>query len=89
MLAKLYRSQMLSKVFKKHLRFVSLIAQEEANSEKVNSYAMAKQVEIEVKQRNAKEGWSVANKRSVISIAVSRKMKVAVDLLSNFGRVCC
>lgn len=65
-----------------------MIEQAEANSEKVNSYAMAKQVGIEVKQRNIKEEWSVVHKRGVISMAVSRKKKVAVDLLSNFGRVC-
>ena len=55
----------------------------EANGEKVNNYALAKQVGIEVEQRNTKEEWDVAYKRRVVSVAVSRKKKVSVDAISN------
>ena len=51
-----------------------LIEQAEANGEKVNNYALAKQVGIEVEQRNTEEEWDVAYKRSVVSVAVSRKI---------------
>ena len=40
-----------------------LIEQAEANGEKVNNYALAKQVGIEVEQRNTEEEWDVAYKR--------------------------
>lgn len=63
-----------------------LIEQVEANGEKVNNYALAKQVGIEVEQRNAEEEWDVAYKRRVVSVAVSRKKKVAVDAISNVVR---
>ena len=46
---------------------------------KVNNYALAKQVGIEVEQRNTEEEWDAAYKRRVVSVAVSRKKKVAVD----------
>ena len=55
----------------------------EANGEKVNNYALAKQVGIEVEQRNTEEEWDIAYKRRVVSVAVSRKKKVAVDAISN------
>ena len=55
----------------------------EANGEKVNNYAMAKQVGIEVEQGNTEEQWDIAYKRRVVSVAVSRKKKVAVDAISN------
>ena len=55
----------------------------EANGEKVNNYVLAKQVGIEVEQRNTKEEWDVAYKLRVVSVAVSRKKKVAVDAISN------
>ena len=45
----------------------------------MNNYALAKQVGIEVKQRNTEEEWDIAYKRRVVSVAVSRKKKVAVD----------
>jgi len=57
------------------------IEQSEANGEKVNNYSLAKQVGIEVEQRNTKEEWDVAYKRRVVSVAVSRKKKVAVDAI--------
>lgn len=60
-----------------------LIEQAEANGEKVNNYVLAKQVGIEVEQRNTEEEWDVAYKRRVVSVAVSRKKKVAVDAISN------
>ena len=40
-----------------------LIEQAEANEEKVNNYALAKQVGIEVEQRNTEEQWDIAYKR--------------------------
>ena len=55
----------------------------EANGEKVNNYALAKQVGIEVEQRNTEEEWDVAYKRRVVSVAVSRKKKVAVDAINS------
>jgi hypothetical protein len=42
---------------------------------------LAKQVGIEVEQRNAEEKWDVAYKLRVVSVAVSRKKKVAVDAI--------
>ena len=59
-----------------------LIEQAEANGEKVNNYVLAKQVGIEVEQRNTEEEWDVAYKRRVVSVAVSRKKKVAVDAIN-------
>ena len=60
-----------------------LIEQAEANSEKVNNYALAKQVGIEVEQRNTEEEWDDANRRRVVSVAVSRKKKVALSAINN------
>ena len=60
-----------------------LIEQATANGEKVNNYALAEQVGIEVEQRNTEEEWDDAYKRRVVSVAVSRKKKVAVDAISN------
>ena len=60
-----------------------LIEQAETEGTKVNNYALAKQVGIEVEQRNTEEEWDIAYKRRVVSVAVSRKKKVAVDAISN------
>ena len=60
-----------------------LIERAEADGTKVNNYALAKQVGIEVEQRNTEEEWDVAYKRRVVSVAVSRKKKVAVDAIFN------
>ncbi len=60
-----------------------LITLAETNGEKANNYELAKQVGIEVEQRNAEEEWDVAYKRRVVSVAVSRKKKIAVDAISN------
>ena len=49
----------------------------------MNNYALAKQVGIEVEQRNTDEEWNVAYKRRVVSVAVSRKKKVAVDAIKS------
>ena len=43
---------------------------------------MSKQVGIEVEQRNTEE-WDVAYKRRVVSVAVSRKKKVAKDAIMS------
>ena len=50
---------------------------------KVNNHALAKQVGIEVEQHNTEEEWDVAYKRRVVSVAVSRKKKVAVDAIKS------
>lgn len=65
-----------------------MIEQAEANGEKVNNYALAKQVGIEVEQRNTEEEWDIAYKRRVVSVAVSRKKRVAVDAIAQviFGQ---
>ena len=60
-----------------------LIEQAETEDTKVSNYALAKQVGIEVKQRNTEEEWDIAYERRVVSVAVSRKKKVAVDAISN------
>ena len=60
-----------------------LIEQAEANGEKVNNCALAKQVGIDVEQRNTEEEWDAAYKRRVVSVAVSRKKKVAVDAINS------
>lgn len=57
--------------------------QAETEGTKVNNYALAKQVGIEVEQRNTEEEWDVAYKRRVVSVAVSRKKKVAVDAINS------
>ena len=62
-----------------------LIEQAERNDEKVNNYDLAKQVGLEVQQRTLgdegerEEGYE----RRVVSVAVSRKKKVAVDAIAN------
>ena len=58
-----------------------MIEQAETEGTKVNNYALAKQVGIEVEQRNTEEEWDVAYKRRVVSVAVSRKKKVATDAI--------
>ena len=44
---------------------------------------MAKQVGIEVEQRNTEEEWDIAYKRRVVSVAVSRKKKMAVGAINS------
>ena len=44
---------------------------------------MVKQLGIEVEQRNTEEEWDIAYKRRVISVAVSRKKKVALDAIKS------
>lgn len=65
-----------------------LIEQAEAKGEKVNNYALAKQVGIKVEQRNTEEGWVIAYKRRVVYVAVSRKKRVALDAIAQviFGQ---
>ena len=60
-----------------------MVEKEEASGAKVNNYELAKQVVIKVEQRNAEEEWDVAYKPWVVSVAVIRKKKVAVDAISN------
>ncbi|MDB4100228.1 hypothetical protein N9531_02755 [Amylibacter sp.] len=63
-----------------------MIKQAEANGEKINNYELAKQVGIEVEQHNTEEEWDDAYKRRVVSIAVSRKKKVAVDAIKSVAK---
>ena len=49
----------------------------------MNNCNLPKQVRTEVEQRNTEEKWDVASKPRVVSVAVSRKKKVAVDAISN------
>ena len=49
----------------------------------MNNYALAKQVGIEVVQRNTEEEWDVAYKRRVVSVAVSRKKKFVINAIFN------
>ena len=49
----------------------------------MTNYALAKQVGIEVGQRSTEEMWDIAYKRRVVSVAVSRKKKVAVDAIKS------
>ena len=58
-----------------------LIEQADADGEKVNNCALAKQVCIEVEQRNFEEEWDIGFKRKVVSVADSRKKKVAVGAI--------
>ena len=58
-----------------------LIEQATANGEKVNNYALAEQVGIKVEQRNTEEEWDDTYKRRVVSVAVSRKKKVALEAI--------
>ena len=38
---------------------------------------------IEVEQHNTEEEWDIAYKRRVVSVAVSRKKRVAVDAIAQ------
>ena len=60
-----------------------LIEEAEASGKKVNNYELAKVVGIEVEQRNTEEEWDAAYKRRVVSVAVSRKKKVAIDAIKS------
>ena len=60
-----------------------MIAQAEANGEKVNNHKLAKVVGIVVKQHNTEEEGGVSYKRRVVSIAVGGKKKVAVDAMKS------
>jgi hypothetical protein len=60
-----------------------LIEQAERNGENVSNYNLAKQVGLAVEQRNSEEEWDVAYKRRVVSVAVSRKKKVAVNAIKT------
>ncbi len=61
-----------------------LIDDAERNGTKVNNYDLAKQVGLKVEQRNAdSEQWDRAYERRVVSVAVGRKKKVAVDVIKS------
>ena len=64
-----------------------LIEQAEVNGRKVNNYALAKLVGIEVEQRNTEEEWDIACKRRIVPVAVSRKKKVAIDAIKSVANV--
>jgi len=63
-----------------------LLEQAERNDEKVNNYNLAKQVGLEVEQRNTEDEWDVAYKRRVVSVAVNRKKKLAVDAINSVAK---
>tara|TARA_B100000315_G_C14332284_1_gene475791 strand:+ start:265 stop:492 length:228 start_codon:yes stop_codon:yes gene_type:complete len=51
---------------------------------KLKNYDVAKQVGLEVKQRNTdSEQWDRAYENRVVSVAVSRKKKVAIDTIKS------
>ena len=59
-----------------------LIGDAERSGIKLKNYDVAKQVGLEVKQRNTdSEQWDRAYESRVVSVAVSRKKKVAVDAI--------
>ncbi|PAR56894.1 hypothetical protein CGT93_01150 [Vibrio metoecus] len=60
-----------------------LIEQTETNGEKVNNYALVKQVGIEVDQRNTEEEWDVAYKRRVVSVAADAIKSVIKGVFPN------
>jgi len=51
----------------------------------VKNYALVKQVGIEVGQRNTEEERDVTYKRTVVSVAVSRKKKVVADAIKSLA----
>lgn len=65
----------------KETNYVLFRTEQGASKQKVNNYKLAKKVGIDVEQRNTEEEWDVAYKRKVVSVAVSRKKKVAVDAI--------
>ena len=71
------------KSLEKSFTILDWIDEAEASGKKVNNYELAKVVGIEVEQRNTEEEWDVAYKRRVVSVAVSRKKKVAIDAIKS------
>ena len=71
------------KSLEKSFTILDWIDKAEASGKKVNNYELAKVVGIEVEQRNTEEEWDAAYKRRVVSVAVSRKKKVAVDAIKS------
>ena len=51
----------------------------------MKNYALVKQVGIEVGQRNTEEERDVTYKRTVVSVAVSRKKKVVADAIKSLA----
>ena len=71
------------KSLEKSFKILDWIHEAEASGKKVNNYELAKVVGIEVEQRNSEEEWDAAYERRVVSVAVSRKKKVAVDAINS------
>ena len=71
------------KSLEKSFKILDWIDEADASGKKVNNFELAKVVGIEVEQRNTEEEWDVAYKRRVVSVAVSRKKKVAVDAIKS------
>ena len=71
------------KSLEKSFKILDWIDEADASGKKVNNFELAKVVGIEVERRNTEEEWDVAYKRRVVSVAVSRKKKVAVDAIKS------
>ena len=71
------------KSLEKSFTILVWIDEPESSGKKVNNYELAKVVGIEVEQRNTEEEWDAAYKRRVVSVAVSRKKKVAIDAIKS------
>jgi len=56
------------------------------SSEKLSNYKIAKRVGIEVGSRTKDEATDIAYERRKIGIAVTRKKKIAVDIINNVGK---
>jgi hypothetical protein len=70
------------KSLEKSFKILDWIDEAEASGKKVNNYELAKVVGIEVEQRNTEEEWDASYERRVVSVAVSRKKKVAIDAIN-------
>lgn len=62
-----------------------LIEEAEVSGEKINNYDLARKVGIEVEQRNS-DNWKEGCIRRVVSVAVSRKKRVAVDAITSVAK---
>ena len=67
-------------------RIYLLTKQYEEQGEKVKNFELAKEVGLEVEQRNSDEAWDDAYHKRVLSVAVSRKRKTAQQAIENVAR---
>lgn len=64
-------------------KIYQLIAKEQLEGRSIKSYQLAKCVGLKVQQRAFNEVWDKAEKRRVISVAVSRKKKLATNAIQH------